>query len=507
MPAEINFSLGASPTLGRFMAQRDARIEGIMGPFGSGKSSACLMKIIALAHEMPPMGDGIRRSRWAVTRNTYKQLLDTTIRTIHQWLPPVNWGVYRQEKHDYKIEEFEGVEIELMFRALDRPDHVQNLLSLELTGAWGNEARELPREVIGPLFGRTGRYPPRAEVGDYTRRLLLDTNPPDVDSWFYERFEDHLRPGWRLYRQPGGLSEEAENLPFLVKGYYQDMLDVMTDDEVQVYVNGEYGYIASGKPVYPEYKDSFHCREFEVKRAPILRCWDFGLTPACVLLQRQANGQVRVIDEICADRAGITAFGPVAVQYTREHYPWATREDHMLRDIGDPAGKTPSQTDETSCFMLMTAMGIDIEAGKQDPTLRQESIRYLLKTVIDGEPALLVHPRCRRLRKGFQGEYKYRRMMISGNLARYQDKPDKNIYSHPHDAAQYGAVDMVGDLVLGMMRKFGEARQTEAISDFDPFEKMGYSAQHQELNAWEPGPTSEPQQEQADSYFDPFGRY
>ena len=34
--------------------------------------------------------------------------------------------------------------------------------------------------------------------------------------------------------------------------------------------------------------------------------------------------------------------------------------------------------------------------------------------------------------KGFQGGYCYRRMQVSGE--RYDDKPDKNMYSHIHDA-------------------------------------------------------------------------
>ncbi|MGE3479754.1 MAG: hypothetical protein AB7G80_09840, partial [Dongiaceae bacterium] len=40
------------------------------------------------------------------------------------------------------------------------------------------------------------------------------------------------------------------------------------------------------------------------------------------------------------------------------------------------------------------------------------------------------------LRKRFRGGYHYKRMQVSGE-ARYDDKPNKNKFSHVHDALQY----------------------------------------------------------------------
>jgi hypothetical protein len=48
----------------------------------------------------------------------------------------------------------------------------------------------------------------------------------------------------------------------------------------------------------------------------------------------------------------------------------------------------------------------------------------------------LLSPRCKVLRKGFAGGYHYRRVKVSGD-ERYHDAPDKNSFSHPHDALQY----------------------------------------------------------------------
>lgn len=60
-------------------------------------------------------------------------------------------------------------------------------------------------------------------------------------------------------------------------------------------------------------------------------------------------------------------------------------------------------------------------------------------------PRLIVHSRCRVLRKGYQGRYQYRRLKIAGSEERYIDEPDKNAYSHPHDANQYVAARLFGD--------------------------------------------------------------
>jgi len=53
------------------------------------------------------------------------------------------------------------------------------------------------------------------------------------------------------------------------------------------------------------------------------------------------------------------------------------------------------------------------------------------------------------LRKGFLGRYQYRRVKVSGSAERYHDEPEKNEYSHPHDALQYVATRVFADAVRG----------------------------------------------------------
>jgi hypothetical protein len=72
-------------------------------------------------------------------------------------------------------------------------------------------------------------------------------------------------------------------------------------------------------------------------------------------------------------------------------------------------------------------------------TPRYNSIDAYLTMLVAGQPAFILSPRCKVLRKGFNSEYKWRKIQMMSE-DRYSEKPTKNIYSHIHDAAQYAAM-------------------------------------------------------------------
>lgn len=443
----------------------------------SGKSSACVVKLVELAATQPPGRDGVSRTRWIIVRNTYGELHDTTIKTFFQWFPPMQCGHYNESKHTYLLQgmgEAGPFEAEILFRALDRPDHVGKLLSLEITGGWINEAREVPFEIVKIVQARMGRYPAKVDGGPRRALLMMDTNPPDTESWWYDLFENKKPKGVRLFRQPSGRSKEAENTDNLPATYYADMASLLSEDEAKVYIDGEYGFIRTGRPVYPAYKDSLHCREFDfpVPGLTIWRGWDFGLTPACIMFQVLPTGQVRIGYELCAERSGIDAFSDLVLRHCREVF----RKGMRYEDIGDPAGDTPAQTDETSCFDILRGKDIDIRGGEVALQVRIESVDLALRTLLDnGEPQLLLHPRCKVLRKGFAGGYQYKRLLVKDSMGemRHADKPDKNRFSHIHDALNQTLPEIFGDLLRNRRASLGSKdtdQQHAAAGDFDPFE-------------------------------------
>jgi hypothetical protein len=227
-----------------------------------------------------------------------------------------------------------------------------------------------------------------------------------------------------------------------------------TEDFIKVYLANQRGYVQDGRVVYGEYRDTVHCASEMLAPMPDSMLYiglDFGLTPAAVFAQQDAKGRWLVIDEMCAEDVGVQRFAELLGQRLDTWYADQVR----IEVWGDPAGRQRAQTDEKTCFQIMREHA-DLEvraAPSQDLTLRREAVAACLTRLVDGEPGLLLSPQCRVLRAGFQGGYCYRRVRVSGD-ERYTDKPDKNRYSHPHDALQYllcGAGE--GRALLGRERR------------------------------------------------------
>lgn len=469
---DIKYSYNDVPTIREF-AQSNAFIRGILGPLGSGKSSGCVVEIIRRGMAQRPGPDGVRRTRWVVIRGTYPQLRDTTIKTFMQWLPDAYFGKYYAAEHRYVIKAFEKTEIEVLFRALDRPDDVKNLLSMELTGAWVNEAREVPWAIIDALQGRIGRFPAQRDGGPTWFGLWMDTNPPDVDSKWYRFFEEtkHKPDFAQIFKQPSGLAINAENISNLPGGrrYYDNLAQGKDAEWIKVYVHGDYGYVVDGKPVFPEYNDKIHCQKIDpVDGRSIVRGLDFGLTPACVFTQVLPDGRWLIFDELVSDNMGIDRFSDEMLEHSSRCFPHGAE----FEDYGDPAGMQRAQTDERTCFEILHNKGIMIEPGEQTLALRLESMRKPMRTLINGEPQFVVHPRCKVFRKGLMGGYQYRRLQVSGE--RYTSQPDKNILSHIQDAAQYPATRLFGGGLTRRPSEDDDWPQADYSSDIGRSQITGY---------------------------------
>lgn len=482
-PLEINYS-PSGPVIERFHAS-NAFVRGLMGPIGSGKTSSSCMEIVRRACQQRPSPDGKRRSRWAVIRNTFPELKTTTIKTWHQWFPESVGRFTWTSPACHRIVT-DDLDIEVLFIALDKPDDVSKLLSLELTGALVNEAREIPKAIIDALTGRVGRYPSAVDGGCTWCGIIMDTNPPEADSWWYRLAEEETPEGWEFFTQPSGLDPEAENLDWLDqtpetlllpvgdperraqgRKYYERISQGKDADWIKVYVNGSYGYVVDGKPVYPDYRDHMHVAPNPIKgnaALPLVIGIDFGLTPAAIFCQRTAKGQWLVIDELVTEDMGAKRFSEALSAHLAEHYG-----RFEVDAYGDPAGNQRSAADERTCLEIVREYaGIPIRpAPTNDPTMRIEAVSGALGRIIEGSPGLLLSPNCQTLRKGFSGGYHYRRLRVVGQ-ERYVEKPDKNRYSHPHDALQYALIG-AGEAAVLLRREssqsHGRPRQAYAITE------------------------------------------
>ncbi|MDD4951905.1 MAG: hypothetical protein PHV85_05095 [Desulfovibrionaceae bacterium] len=466
----------ALPTLARFHASK-AFFRGVMGPVGSGKSTAMCMEIMRRAKEQGPGPDGVRRTRWLVVRNTYRELADTTLKTWLDWFPEAAFGPFRRSDMVHSVR-FADVELEVLFRALDRPGDVSRILSLELTGAWINEAREVPKALVDAVGDRVERYPSRREGGCAWAGVIMDTNPPDTDHWWFELAEGRARanalPGWEFFRQPGGLTRRgdgfvpnpaAENLENLPPDYYRKRLAGKSLDHVRVYYCAEYGFVSDGRPVYPEFVESVHLAAQDLAPVPGLPLFvglDFGLTPAAVFGQRLASGRWQWLDELVAEDMGMVRFAELLRKRLNARYAgWD------IEVFGDPAGMQRSQVDERTPFDILRAVGVPARpAPSNDFLLRREAVALTLSRLVDGAPGLVLSPACPVLRKGMAGGYCLRRVRDAAG-ERFLDRPDKNRFSHVCEAGQYL---MIGAGEGRMLLRSGSGdRQPRSVNEFAPF--------------------------------------
>lgn len=438
-----------------------AFVRGLRGPIGTGKSVTCCMEIVRRAGEQAAF-DGVRKSRWAAIRNSYPELKSTTIKTWQDWVPDdvatMKWDAPITSVFSTLLPDGTRIECEVLFISLDRPADVKKLKSLDLTGAWLNEASELPKAVLDMATGRVGRYPSLAQGGASWSGIIMDTNSPDDDHWWYEIAENNRPEGYEFFAQPGALLKVgdtyepnplAENVQNHVLGYGYWLRQVPGKDEqwIKVFILGEYGSVHDGKPVYGEYNDTLHVKAINpLKDVPLKIGLDFGLTPAAVITQNDARGRLLILDELCGEDMGMSAFlEDVLIPQLTSVYPeWWKDKDTMIQCFGDPAGSQRAQSDEKSCFDEVKAAGLKIRPGKSNSWIpRRSSVAWFLSKLSGGQPMFVMDPCCKVLRKGFNGGYKYRRIQVIGE-ERFTEEPSKNKYSHPHDALQYVAMESGG---------------------------------------------------------------
>lgn len=279
----------------------------------SGKSVTCIHELVRLACGQAPNAKGVRKTRAIIVRNTADQLALTTRKTVFDWLPPGEAGIWKAVEKTFilmaKLPDGTQVESEWIFIPLDTPDDVRKALSLETTFLWGNESRELNSEVVDGLLSRLNRYPSAKDGGPTRSCALFDTNMPDEDTWWHDKMESPPS-NWNIHKQPPAIltadaylakfgeepeemflgkdetewsvNPECDNYDHLPKQYYPNIIPGKTEDWLRVYLRSEYGRSLSGTPVYEKtFTYDFHVAKESIKpiksqEYPVTIGLDFG---------------------------------------------------------------------------------------------------------------------------------------------------------------------------------------------------------------------------------------
>ena len=464
--AIINFT--PPPTVREFMLS-EAFFRIIGGPVGSGKTTGVMMELLRRSCEQRPAPDGFRYTRWAIVRVTLKQLRDTVLKEIVQWLQPI--VTFKVTDNTVYIEAGD-VRSEWLLIPLENQEDQKRLLSMQLTGAWISEAIEVPLSLIEPLSGRCGRYPGASLGGASWFGMVADTNLPTLGSDWAEYMLDPPADT-DVYIQPSGLSEEAENLQWLMQT--PDTLKLDEDDPVRLaqgrtyyerlarsplgdawiarYVRAEFGEDPSGLAVHREsFNLGFHCIEElqPVQQAPLIVGQDFGRSPCSIILQVAPSGQVRVLGEAIASDISLE----LHIQKSLRPLLGSKRYAGLpVVVFGDPSGKAKDSLYEETSFDLLKRMGYYAHpAPTNDLDARLRAVDSLLLQQRAGQPAIVFdYAHCPVLIRGMMGGYRYAKT----KEGQTKPLPDKNEYSHPADALQYGCLAVHGGMLGLITQRLG----------------------------------------------------
>lgn len=476
------FNYIPSPTCKSFH-ESDKFVKMLLGPYGSGKSCACAVDVLSYACAQAPAPDGVRYTRVGVIRSSYPELQSTTRKSLMEVLPSdcgfINAsGAPLRGVYVIPLPDGTTVNLELNLFSIESPDACSKILSANWTFAWINEATGICNEGFAAVMSRIGRFPSQNQGGVSWGGIIMDFNPPEYGSWL-DTYVKNPEPNWAVFRQPPAaiqvedadgkktyeVNDNAENLRNLGskeegdpetfstdaereaylqergKRYYKNQISTLLKTGREDIVQNQYCMmdvpIIDGKPVYTNFNRTRHVANNTIEPIMfvdvIVGMDQSGIHPAAVVLQNQ-NGRWCVLDELYAENEGFENFlYGMLTPLLRSKYATnpviAAIDPSNQRDAWQAI--TPKQRLEDAGIPAVTEIS-------NSPKVRIQAVEHILNLEVGG---LLVSPTCEHLIRGFVSDYRYRRLRASGSFgAAYTPQPEKNDYSHYHDALQYAVL-------------------------------------------------------------------
>jgi len=438
----------------------------------SGKTTGLFFKLLLMASLQAPSPDGIRRTRAVIVRNTMPQLKDTTLVSWGYWFKDGAAGRWNATDKIFTLR-FGDIECIVMFRALDTPEDISRVLSLEINFAILDEFVEIPRAIVDALSARLGRYKQPDGTPVTIWGMWGSSNPSTEDNWWFDYLHNSkdftVRKGLKnraaqieydaaitetegglpnatYYHQPSGMSAEAENLENLPGGsaanpeggrrYYISASKGKSEAWVRQFVDAEWGFSIAGKAVVSSFRADNHVAKRPLVYNPFLPLivgLDPGITgSAMVLGQLDFDGRIKVFAELVQQGMGAARMiKERLVPLLRNKFP----NVQQVIIAPDPAAANRTQTDEkTVVDEFKKHFKITIETNNRLP-LRLDAIDYYASGYTEGFPTLQIDPSCVELIRALKGGWRYA-MDTKKDILKGAD-PEKNQYSHVGDGFGY----------------------------------------------------------------------
>jgi hypothetical protein len=442
--------------LDEFVSDR-SKVAVIVGPIGSGTSTASCMRIWFTACEQEPsVRDGKRHSRWAIVRNSYPLLYTSTLKTWLAWFPEEQYGTLVRGRPMNQTIRIADLDLEVWFLALDDESDVHKLRSTEWTGIFFNEVEYQTYTIWSEGHSRVaqGRYPPMMDGGPTWHGIIADMNAPPEDhfisrmagwsDWPEETPEgDRLKwdSEWWLKKQPPGLIEiigpdkrvsgylenpQAENRKWLKEGYLE-VIKGKTKQWIDSRVMNRVTFIVDGDPVWPNFRADRHLANESLPFVPgreVIGALDFGRRP-CAIFAQEIGDRIQVQREFRMYGVSSVIYAPQLKRFAERWYRGAS-----IRWTGDPKGADRNQASDQTSYEIFRSYGMPVTpapAGhNNDLPVRLEAVSYALET-----SRILVGTDCPTLRAALSGKYCLTKMendkyepVKRGPNAKYSDVAD-----------------------------------------------------------------------------------
>lgn len=397
-----------------------------LGGKGGGKSRGAIEELLACAIEFPG-------TSYIIGRKTLPSLKDSTWKEFINVIPD---GLIKDyNKNDRNV----ILHNDSMF--MGRPlDEMKKFESIEIAGFLLDEVDEVEKEIYDTLKTRVRQMVMVNGVRTKPRyRSMVVSNPPEEDHWLVDNFFS-IKPKGSIVFQSTTF-DNAKNLP---DGYVETLKSTYSPDMQQRMIYGQLGKVHKGRPVFPQFARGNYIKAFDIDpKLPLYRSFDFGFNhPACVWLQIY-NQQIRVVGELMGKRIYLDDFLKDKV-FPFEGEKLGLTPKIQLRAFCDPRGSDETDKGMTSVSIL-NDFGIFPIYRRTRIEEGIKAIKHFLDTQTEGEPNLVIHPRCTILIEALRGGY---------HRLDKDDTPNKdNYYDHLVDAMRYGAIHLYKRM------RFGDAQQ------------------------------------------------
>ena len=409
----------AGPVAGQFMLSRTF-YSLVCGIRGAGKTSSGLMRTILCAQETP---DIFYPLRWAVVRDTRKNIGLTLAKSIRYWLPVpyCQWRGKPEEPESCDIYLGQKPNLQHLlhfdFFGINSPADHDRFQSYEASGGvWIEEPCPLRTNTEFISSGVAETVLATAVTclrASPSPTVQLTMNPPSAEHWTAQLF--HL-PGWETYADlEAELPEDqrearrmirAQSSVFMIPpkenaaemitpGYTernrQILLATGNTDLLARLVEGRVGHVDVGLRVAPEFHGGHLAPGLQVlPNVPLILAWDFGLYCTCIAAQVSPQGYVLIHRAWSRENMGVKQ---LAEQFV---HPWLSQqpvEQWWYCGGHEATEREQSNSEETALRMIIATLGAaHYRPAPVSWSARRDAMKEALARTPGGVPWLRINP-------------------------------------------------------------------------------------------------------------------